>query len=132
MVIICECEDNGEAIPPANAAERHELWKQCTEISKRSSGKMDQDFMMTEVYGLDFSSDSMNGDTDLVSASSSFVEVIMELHDDSFIDQVLSYESECLDKSWKHNFHNKLDLFNIGDKDYVILEPCVSGEKVCM
>lgn len=94
MVLIYECDNNGEVVSHTNAVERWDLWKKYVETSKRTFGKVDWDFVTREVYDMTFNIDSLNSDTDSVSFSSSSFEVIMKLYIVSFSNEVLSYESE--------------------------------------
>lgn len=88
--------------------------------------------MSREVYDINFNSETLNSDTNSVSSSSGSVKVIMELLAISLRDEVLGYESECLNQSWIHDFWERLYLENTNDEDATIMEPCVPCKKACM
>lgn len=72
------------------------MWQLCVEESRRTTRKVDWEFVRSEVYDI-FDKTSNYSNTDWVSSSSlGLDEIIMELPIGSFNEEVLSYDSFCL------------------------------------
>lgn len=125
MVLIHEYDESMRVISPKNVTKRHTLLQQCMKAYRRSTERIDWEFLDMEVYGVVFVGAFMNSDIDSVFSSSYSVDIVMELSTCSFSDEVLIYDLSCLNDPWVTNFQDQSKLSNINDEVDTFLEPCV-------
>lgn len=94
--------------------------------------KVDGEFVTRKVYNVIFDMASNESNTDLVSSSSTSVEILMEFLNGSFNEEVWGYASLCLDGTWVENFHDRLEFSNTSNGANIILEPFFPSDSVCM
>lgn len=85
-----------------------------------------------EVCGVVFDSVSIDSDTELVSFSSNWVDIIMEFPASAFSDEVPSYDSIFLKDSWMKNFWDWRTFLTPMMRVILFSEPCSPGKKVCL
>lgn len=76
-----------------------------------------------------------DNNTDLMSSSSGptkFTMVFFVSNQGFLCEEVVSIDSICHEDGWSQAFQLNLELSNTRNKVDVILDPCLSGEKICM
>lgn len=87
------------------------------------------DRIVKEAYN-DISASFRGFDSD-TSSSGPSVEVVMEIIE-SFDQEVTSYDHNSIDEVEIAKLRSLKNISSIGNEDYVILEPCILGECVCI
>lgn len=87
---------------------------------ERSLGREETYRLLNEIYN----------DYDSSSSSSGSIELIMQTAT-PFDDEIISYKQSTFKDIDIAKFHSLRDICSTGNEDYIVMEPCGPGERVC-